>query len=108
MPQTLWVITHGQCRLTTQAQRPGGRGARIATTTLPPGSLQRMVRRHFLIGALAAVTGYSGSRNSNWTLSSWISVHTMWPVGGGGMMSAFHAAMLVALSASLAAASISD
>ena len=33
-----------RCRLTTQAQRPGARDARIATTTLPPGSLQRMVR----------------------------------------------------------------
>src|SRR6185369_17848040 len=33
------------CRLTTQAQRPGARDATIATTTLPPGSLQRMVRR---------------------------------------------------------------
>jgi hypothetical protein len=30
--------------LTTQAQRPGAREATIATTTLPPGSLQRMVR----------------------------------------------------------------
>ena len=34
-----------ECRLTTQAQRPGAREATIATTTLPPGSLQRMVRR---------------------------------------------------------------
>ena len=33
-----------QCSLTTQAQRPGARDARIATATLPPGSLQRMVR----------------------------------------------------------------
>jgi len=33
-----------RCRLTTQAQRPGARDATIATTTLPPGSLQRMVR----------------------------------------------------------------
>ena len=31
-------------RLTTQAQRPGAPDATIATTTLPPGSLQRMVR----------------------------------------------------------------
>src|ERR1041385_647168 len=31
-------------RLTTQAQRPGARGRSIATATLPPGSLQRMVR----------------------------------------------------------------
>jgi hypothetical protein len=30
--------------LTTQAQRPGARDATIATATLPPGSLQRMVR----------------------------------------------------------------
>src|ERR1044071_5394862 len=30
--------------LTTQAQRPGARDATIATTTRPPGSLQRMVR----------------------------------------------------------------
>ena len=29
--------------LTTQAQRPGPRGRSIATATLPPGSLQRMV-----------------------------------------------------------------
>jgi len=34
--------------LTTQAQRPGPRDAWIATATLPPGSLQRMVRLHFL------------------------------------------------------------
>ena len=34
-------------RLTPQAQRPGARDATIATATLPPGSLQRMVRpRH--------------------------------------------------------------
>ena len=31
--------------LTTQAQRPGARDATMATATLPPGSLQRMVRR---------------------------------------------------------------
>src|SRR5262245_140572 len=30
--------------LTTQAQRPGARNATIATATLPPGSLERMVR----------------------------------------------------------------
>src|SRR5262245_61634603 len=36
---------HG-CRLTTQAQRPGARDTTIATATLSPGSLQRMVRRH--------------------------------------------------------------
>src|SRR5207245_7601586 len=30
--------------LTTQAQRPGARDARIATTALSPDSLQRMVR----------------------------------------------------------------
>jgi len=30
--------------LTTQAQRPGAQEATIATSTLPPGSLQRMVR----------------------------------------------------------------
>jgi hypothetical protein len=30
--------------LTPQAQRPGARDATIATTTLTPGSLQRMVR----------------------------------------------------------------
>src|SRR4051794_32663651 len=30
--------------LTTQAQRPGARDATMATATLPPGSLQRMVR----------------------------------------------------------------
>src|ERR1043166_55508 len=35
------------CRLTTQAQRPGAREATIVTATLPPGSLQRLVRpRH--------------------------------------------------------------
>src|SRR4051794_32298662 len=33
-------------RLTTQAQRPGAREATIATATPPPGSLQRMVRKH--------------------------------------------------------------
>src|SRR5205823_590200 len=31
--------------LTTQAQRPGARDATIATATLMPGSLQRMVER---------------------------------------------------------------
>jgi hypothetical protein len=41
------VDTHGVLSgLTTQAQRPGARDATIATATLPPGSLQRMVRRH--------------------------------------------------------------
>ncbi len=30
--------------LTTKAQRPGARGRSIATATLPPGSLQRVVR----------------------------------------------------------------
>ena len=34
-------------RLTTQAQRPGARDATMATATLPPGSLQRMVRPRF-------------------------------------------------------------
>jgi hypothetical protein len=34
-------------RLTTQAQRPGARDATIATATLPPGSLQRMVRHQY-------------------------------------------------------------
>src|SRR4029453_9365830 len=33
----------GRCGLTTQAQRPGARDAGIATTTRPPGSLQRIV-----------------------------------------------------------------
>src|ERR1051325_4796707 len=36
-------------RLTTQAQRPGAREAMIATATLPPGSLQRLVRRFWCI-----------------------------------------------------------
>ena len=39
--------------LTTQAQRPGARDVWTATATLPPGSLQRMVRpqsRHVSIG----------------------------------------------------------
>src|SRR4026207_2115963 len=42
-------VVHGMGGLTTQAQRPGARDATIATTTLPPGSLQRMVslRLHF-------------------------------------------------------------
>jgi hypothetical protein len=34
--------------LTTKAQRPGAREATIATATLPPGSLQRMVRHNLL------------------------------------------------------------
>src|SRR5438093_10118697 len=34
-------------RRTTQAQRPGPRDAWIATWTRWPGSLQRMVRRHY-------------------------------------------------------------
>src|ERR1041384_100302 len=34
-------------RLTPQAQRPGARDATIVTATLPPGSLQRMVRRYW-------------------------------------------------------------
>ena len=39
------LVAHGVCSgLTTQAQRPGARDATMATTTLPPGSLQRMVR----------------------------------------------------------------
>src|SRR5262245_26506213 len=33
-------------QLTAQAQRPGARDAMIATTTLPPDSLQRMVSPH--------------------------------------------------------------
>jgi hypothetical protein len=37
--------SHGVCSgLTTQAQRPGARDAWIATATLSPGSLQRLVR----------------------------------------------------------------
>ena len=38
----LWVSS----RVRTQAQRPGARDATLATATLPPGSPQRMVRRH--------------------------------------------------------------
>ncbi len=38
------VCKHSVDGLTTQAQRPGARDATIATATLPPGSLQRMVR----------------------------------------------------------------
>jgi hypothetical protein len=34
--------------LPTQAQRPGARDATMATATLPPGSLPRMVRPHGL------------------------------------------------------------
>ena len=34
---------HRTHHLTTQAQRPGARDASIATATLPPGSLQRLV-----------------------------------------------------------------
>src|SRR5437867_96435 len=33
-----------RCRLTTQAQRPGAQNVWIATATLTPGSLERMVR----------------------------------------------------------------
>ena len=39
-----WLIKPAGEDLTTQAQRPGARDATIATATLPPGSLQRMVR----------------------------------------------------------------
>ena len=42
-----WVVDFVCCivwRLTTHAQRPGPRDARIATATRGPGSLQRMVR----------------------------------------------------------------
>src|SRR5207248_877494 len=39
-----WSHVEFSISLTTQAQRPGARDAVIATTTLPPGSLQRMVR----------------------------------------------------------------
>src|SRR5688572_16471511 len=38
-----------QCRLTTQAQRPGPREAWIATVTRWPGSLQRMVRPRWTV-----------------------------------------------------------
>ena len=40
--------TSGPSRRTPQAQRPGARDATIATATLPPGSLQRMVRRRMI------------------------------------------------------------
>jgi hypothetical protein len=40
------IIRSARKRLTTQAQRPGARDATMATATLPPGSLQRMVRKH--------------------------------------------------------------
>jgi len=39
-----WLSSSAGEDLTTQAQRPGARDATMATTTLPPGSLQRMVR----------------------------------------------------------------
>jgi hypothetical protein len=38
-----WLLKPAGEDLTTQAQRPGAREAMIATTTPPPGSLQRMV-----------------------------------------------------------------
>ncbi len=38
-----------ECGLTTQAQRPGARDATIATATLSPGSLERMVRRQVFV-----------------------------------------------------------
>jgi hypothetical protein len=38
------MMLHAGICLTTQAQRPGARDAPIATTTLSPGSLERMVR----------------------------------------------------------------
>jgi hypothetical protein len=37
------IFTMCERRLTTQAQRPGTRDAMIATATLKPGSLQRML-----------------------------------------------------------------
>src|SRR5436305_1429523 len=44
--------------LTTQAQRPGARDAMIATTTRPPGSLQRMVRRiHVVVSNIESSGG---------------------------------------------------
>ncbi len=43
--RTIVIANDVRIDLTTQAQRPGARDARIATTTLMPGSLQRMVRR---------------------------------------------------------------
>jgi len=42
-----WITRCVLMRLTTQAQRPGPRDATIATATLPPGSLQRMVRPRY-------------------------------------------------------------
>src|SRR5205807_213263 len=46
--------------LTNQAQRPGAREATFATATLPPGSLQRMVRRrlcvHFNLSSVAVAS----------------------------------------------------
>ena len=49
--------------LTTQAQRPGAREATIVTATLPPGSLQQIVRPHrhsvfsfFAVPRLASVS----------------------------------------------------
>jgi hypothetical protein len=41
-----WLSKPAGEELTTQAQRPGAGEATIATATLPPGSLQRMVRPH--------------------------------------------------------------
>src|SRR4051794_18850479 len=39
-----WLLKPAGEDLTTQAQRPGARDATIATATLPPGSLQSVVR----------------------------------------------------------------
>jgi hypothetical protein len=40
----VYSVDAGDCRLTTQAQRPGPRDATIANWDALPGSLQRMVR----------------------------------------------------------------
>ncbi len=53
------VIACSFC-LTTRAQRPGARNATIATTTLTPGSLERMVERSRCAGGFAVVDDNGG------------------------------------------------
>src|SRR5213596_929917 len=63
------IFLCGLRRLTTQAQRPGARDATIATATLPPGSLQRMVRPLCWDDQKLEHTRETTARNGYWQTS---------------------------------------
>ncbi|HRI89930.1 MAG TPA: hypothetical protein PK869_16765 [Candidatus Hydrogenedentes bacterium] len=56
-----------ECRITTQAQRPGARDAWIANHDVMPGSLQRMVMRHLVVYFMGLYfSAYDWNRTLRW------------------------------------------